>query len=514
MSLPRQLQAAAKWRAQFNPLRSLTFQRAVSLLEGGERGAYAELMWTYRFIEKREATLRALKHLRLSALGKLDWDIKSVDDSPAAKAQAETLRAAYDRVENLREAIRFLGLATFRGFAHLEKRYAGDNPAGGIVRLEPVEQWFMARDTIYGPWVYNPAASSGTISGTPIDPAHFVIRDIEDPINEIGLICFLRKNLSQKDWDAFIEVYGIDPLFIEMPAQVPPEKEKEYQAMAEAVVGDMRGALPNGAKVQTVTSGARGVNPFQQHLDYQDAQLVLAGTSGKLTMLNGPTGLGSGQSDVHADTFAELAQAEAGEISEIFQRQLDRVLLNLAPGVRPLAYFELAAKDQTDVGQLLDHAVKASQAGFRLDAAELAEKTGLKLTVAPVAAAPAFGGGAPGSTFNRAGALSPDAEALRRASLEKLAKAIQADLAPLRAALQDALAKEDDAAFEAAAAEIRTQLPALMKKQGADSATAKAFEHILGTALINGAAGGAEATATTKNRRQGPLAWLTNLFAR
>jgi phage gp29-like protein len=509
MSLSRQLKAAAKWRSQFNPLRSLTFQRAVSLLEEGERGAYAELMWTCRFIEKREPTLRALKHLRLSAINKLDWDIKTVDASPAAAAQAKTLRAAYDRISNLREAVRFMALASFRGYAHLEKRYQDNNPAAGIVRLEPVEQWFLARDTIYGPWVYNESASTGTITGVPINPAHFVIRETEDPINEIGLICFLRKNLSQKDWDAFIEVYGIDPLFIEMPAQVPAEKEAEYQAMAEAVVGDMRGALPNGAKIQTVTSGARGVNPFQQHLDYQDAQLVLAGTSGKLTMLNGPTGLGGGQSDVHADTFAELAQAEAGEISEIFQRQLDPQLLGLAQGVRPLAYFELAAKDQTDVGQLLDHAVKASQAGFRLDAAELAEKTGLKLTVAPVAAAPAFGGGAPVSTFNRASAVSPDAEALRRASLEKLAKAIQADLAPLRAALQDALAKEDDAAFQAAAAEIRAQLPALMKKQGADSATAKAFEEILGTSLINGAAAGV--TATTKNR-QGPLAWLTNLF--
>ena len=490
MSIPRQLKVAAKWRAQFNPLRSLTFQRAVSLLEEGERGAYAELQWTYRFIEKREATLRALKHLRLSALGKLDWDIKTVDDSPAAKAQAAKLRAAYDRIENLREAIRFLGLASFRGYAHLEKRYEGDNPSAALVRLEPVEQWFIARDTVYGPWVYNEKASSGTVSGTLIDSSHFLIREIEDPINELGLICFLRKNLSQKDWDAFIEVYGIDPLFVEMPAQVPPEKEAEYQALAEAVVGDMRGALPNGAKIQTVTSGARGVNPFQQHLDYQDAQLVLAGTSGKLTMLNGPTGLGGGQSEVHADTFAELAQAEAGEISEIFQRQLDRSILGLASGVRPLAYFELAAKDQTDVGQLLDHAVKATQAGFRLDAAELSEKTGFKLTAAPVPAAQGFGGGA---AFNRASSASAEAETLRRASLDKLTKAIQADLAPLHAALKDALAKEDDAAFRAAAAEIRTQLPSLVKKQGADSATTKVFEEILGTAL-GGA--GAEATST------------------
>ena len=53
----RQLQAIAKWRAQFNPLRGLSFQSAVTLLEQGERGQYADLQWTYRFVEKRDASV-------------------------------------------------------------------------------------------------------------------------------------------------------------------------------------------------------------------------------------------------------------------------------------------------------------------------------------------------------------------------------------------------------------------------------------------------------------------------
>src|SRR5260370_40378808 len=44
-----------------------------------------------------------------------------------AEDQAAALRHAYDGLDNLREAIEFLALASFRGFSHLEKIY--DEPA-------------------------------------------------------------------------------------------------------------------------------------------------------------------------------------------------------------------------------------------------------------------------------------------------------------------------------------------------------------------------------------------------
>ena len=43
-----------KWRQQFNPLRGLTLARAVSMLEGAQRGEYADIQWAYRFIERRD----------------------------------------------------------------------------------------------------------------------------------------------------------------------------------------------------------------------------------------------------------------------------------------------------------------------------------------------------------------------------------------------------------------------------------------------------------------------------
>jgi hypothetical protein len=80
-----------------NPLQGLDEWRLISLLNDGERGAYAMLQWLYRFIEKRNPLARAVKRRLISALGKLQWDIKTADagedkDKQAlADKQAETL---------------------------------------------------------------------------------------------------------------------------------------------------------------------------------------------------------------------------------------------------------------------------------------------------------------------------------------------------------------------------------------------------------------------------------------
>src|SRR5579871_4782316 len=159
----KNLQTSANWRAQYNPLRALSLPLLVALLEQGERGNYARLQWLYRFLEKRNPTLRAVLQRRQSSLTKLDWNVATApgaggDPRTLAVRQAAVLRAAYARIENLREAVAFLALAEFRGYAHLERHF---DRAGHTVRLEPVPQWFWARLGPEAPWQYNATARPG-----------------------------------------------------------------------------------------------------------------------------------------------------------------------------------------------------------------------------------------------------------------------------------------------------------------------------------------------------------------
>jgi len=381
----RDLQLSTNWRAQYNPLRGLTLRLAVAMLEQGERGNYARLQWLFRYIEKRNATLRGVLQRRQAAMTRLDWDIRVRSDaanigSPRSLAarQAAFLRDAYERIANLHEAVAFLALAEFRGYAHLERHF---DARGRTVKLQPVPQWFWARLGPDAPWQYNAEARPGLpMPQDPVlDPARFLYREVDSPVDEVALIAHIRQGLSQKDWDAFVETYGLPPLFLELPPDVPAEREQEYQAMAEAIIGDARGTMPNGTRVQTIDAGARGQNPFAEHVRYQDEQIVLAATGGKLTAL-AESGTGTLAGSAHQQAFDDITEAEAVVIAEVFQRQFDAPLLAQEfPGQPQLAYFELALVREIDPATVVEHALVLAKAGYEIDPSELSEKTGYTL---------------------------------------------------------------------------------------------------------------------------------------
>jgi phage gp29-like protein len=505
------------YRSSLNPLRGLTINYAVRMLEEGQRGAYADLQWLFKFVEKRDPTLRGVKRRLSSSLLKLDWNIKIVDTLPEgqkklAEAQQLALRAEYEKIKNLRQALRHLALAEFRGFAHLEKHWEPDGQGGlEIQRLEPVPQWHFVRDGIYGDWQFNAKSTSGTVRGEPIDPANFLVREVEDPIDEIALIAFVRKNMSQKDWDGFIENFGIPYLFLIMPKMSQDDDAADFQAVANQIASNSRGVLPNGSDVKTADSGIKGGNnPFKDHIGYQDEQIVLAGTSGLLTMLSMPQGIGSGSSDEHGDTFEEIALAQAMDISEIFQAQFDADMLDrLFPGQPHLVYFELAAKDQEDINGLFDNAVKAQQAGLAVDAEEMSEKTGLKLTR----------GGAELPTSNleqpTSNTKSPEAEELAAevknrnkvasshpspAGLQFLQAARAKDAARLVELIDALEAADTPEDYASALADLETEL-STRQIDPANSEYARALEAVLGSAVVEGAQSALSPNATERPSR-------------
>ncbi len=64
------------WRDAYNPLRGMSLPKLVSLLEAGERGAYADLQWFYHYMERSDAMIHAVIQRRRAALLACDWDIR------------------------------------------------------------------------------------------------------------------------------------------------------------------------------------------------------------------------------------------------------------------------------------------------------------------------------------------------------------------------------------------------------------------------------------------------------
>lgn len=529
------VRAANRWRDQYNPLRSLVISRVVQLLEAGERGEFADLQWLYRFVEKRFPVHRAVLKRRRAALDKLDWDIKVVSELPAgatetmAEEQRQFLRGRYELIENLRDAIRHLALAEFRGFSVLQKHRFDDGPNDGAVReLHWLPQWLWVRDGQFGDWYWNEKAQSGanalSLGDTnrvwPDDQApegalklgDFIIRVEDMPINEIATIAFVNCSMGKKDWAAFVEIFGLPGCIIEMPPGIPAGKEDEYRDSAEDVAEGASGAVPNGSKPYFPSSSVRGNAPFKEFLDAEKEDVVLAGTGGKLTMLNEATGIGGGQGEVHDDAFDDLAESEAGEISEIFQRQFDKLELSQEfPGQPVLAYFQLEAQAQEDATAIVDRAVKLDGIGFRPDAAEISEKISLTL-VDEGRPAPASQFGAPPSgglddekAPGRAGgtAIRNREAGPQLSQSQQLAAAVVADLAPITQRLGRILDIQDAALQRKKLEQFLAELPQLLRDINADPGAARVLQGAMAHAMAEGLAGDSDVRNRILNYNQG-----------
>ncbi len=497
------LAQAQSWRHHYNPLRGLTMARVASLYDEMETGIYANGQWLWRFVEKRDATTRALRRLRLGALRRMPWSIRTVDTrelSPSEKKLAErqkaALQMAYERIDNLTKAVGALASAEFRGFAHLEKHR---DAQGHITHLEPVPQWHWLRPR--GEWLYDASAQASS-SGVTIDPTDFIIREVPDPIDEIAGICFVRKNMSVKDFDAFIETFGIPSIFVILPPNTPDEKVKEYQATADAMTANGRGAMPHGSDIKTVGEKDAGAPPFLPHIRYQDEQIVMAGTAGKLKMLveSGTGTLAGGAQD---KTFDDLAADEGQECSECFQLGVDvEVLDRETPGEPRLAYFSLAHEDQDDADAKVERVTKLAQVGYRLvDADAFGKEVGLQLVDAGPAPAPT----APTAQARNARAPRTAAVTIdRRATMLAAAKAWQAQSKPVAVELARVLRlaeREDfsDDELVQALNGLRERLPDLAQEMAEVGAFDELLKKVQGTAL---AAGLADAQQETPHARK------------
>lgn len=383
-SLARAVTRANKWRERYSPLRGLTVEKCRSLSESFLTGQSQELMWAFGApfvgIECLDPDLLALIELRQSRLLAIDWDIRIAEDhqdTPKAKRQAKALRDAYDRFDNLYEAIAHLSLAPFRGFAHVEVDWQAN-------LFTPIPQWNVVRDGVTGPWKYDPEGQFASFGSLPehnqvdLNKHWWLIREHARPIGSWALLKFFYSALSSRDWAAFCNAYGIPGGVVVGPPNLPDTKEAAYESAANAIADGGRGYLPHGSDWKPNAS-ARGNQPFESLLDWLAKKLVLAGTGGMLTML-AESGSGTLAGGAHSDTFDEIAQGEARRISEIFQRSFDRRVLQLRgllqAGERPLAWWELAAGEETDPGDVVDQVTRLAKEGYRVEVGQLSEKTG------------------------------------------------------------------------------------------------------------------------------------------
>ncbi len=386
------LQHALVQKERRNDLPELTPQRARELYEAYRRGEMADVQLMWDQLEERDETLFTVLHARLGALAEMPWTVNidadlSEDKQTLAEQQQQLANELLAAVENLPEVLTHLGMADFRGVAVLE---VTGNAAR--MRWEVIEPWNLCRPVRRGPWYYNAEATSTPTRPEELDPAAVIIREAQ-PIDLPAMFLICAKYLSVHAWDAFLEVFGIPNIFLEMPPATPQDKALEFDAIVQRLIGEGRGTVPSGAKFHTVETSKDNTQSFEARAKWCNEAIIQLATGGLLTVTT-QSGSGTLAGNAHSDSFSRLCAASARSISAAVNRQFLRSALQAAyPHSPMLVSFELAPEPVDDRLQLAQLLGAVNSAGFRPSAETVSEL--MNFEVQPIQQPPTGANSAP-----------------------------------------------------------------------------------------------------------------------
>lgn len=208
----------------FNPLRGLTQSGINALIEQVKRGNDVRIQVAFAAMEKVTPIFGICLNKRLNGITNRKWDIVPIDNSKEAKNQSEVVKKMFLKsdtrnLDGLTEAMRHLGIASFRGRACV-KPFFDEN---GDLYFKRVQNWNTLEwnDNLY----WNPNADQG-ISFVDSDSYKQLqllsddevcwIKD-ERPIDIPGLQVYLRQLVGEENWARFVEKEGVPQVVITAP---------------------------------------------------------------------------------------------------------------------------------------------------------------------------------------------------------------------------------------------------------------------------------------------------------
>lgn len=327
-----------------NPLSGLNPAKVRRLYELYREGKYADVQLAWDALEEYDDMLGTVLNRRQSALGEMDWDVlidaRAVGEDAAMQALAEEQQDFITRrlraVENLSDAIKWLGLADFRRYSALEVL-----PAGSGERWLPIHHWLLCRPALEGAWCYNENAETSCTRVEPIDMSAVLLREVARPIDLVAMFLISAKEAAIDGWDSFLEVFGNPALFFKMPPGTSDDQRDEYASIIKEISSDGAGVYPDGGEIHTVETSAANADAFSSRAEWCDKALVRRATGGLLTVL-AESGSGTLAGSAHMETFRQIAANDAISIAECINRQyVRRRLAAQFPGQPVLVYFTL-----------------------------------------------------------------------------------------------------------------------------------------------------------------------------
>ena len=376
--------------------RDLTPQRIDAIMQAANSGDVADQCRLCREILEKNFDIIQAVQTRKDALLGLQWSIEPGDETPEAKAAADSLKKELERCGDGDELDTFEDLmddlmgALLPGFAVSEIVWIN---GGHIAGFKHIPQRFWSFQDGFSPKLITTRHPLGI--EVPRRRIIFHRRRFHgsDPVRG-GLVrplawlhCFA--NVNHKDLLAFIERYG-------MPFLVAKVDDNEFETQKNKLRKLIRnfgsgggGLFTKAVELEMLQAAQTTGDVYFRLLEYLgDAvnRIVLGQTasSGDSSGLSG----GDAQSQVRQDILCSDARwLERGINAQIFKVWGEYNF----PGVQP-PRLKIQTEPAEDLAALATTVSSLYAGGLETDPAEMSERFGIKLTRRPEPAAPAMGG--------------------------------------------------------------------------------------------------------------------------
>lgn len=416
-----------------------------------------------------------------------------------------------------------------------DQSYASDRGLTAEFRFVPL--WFFENQT--GALRFLP--SEFATSGQPLDENGWLVT-VGDGLMAACSVAYIYKTMSLKDWVIYNQRHGMPGIHGKTDAAKNSPEWDDLVTAVQNFAADLALVTNSGATIDKIDISTTGALPYPPLVERMDRALAALWRGADLsTMSGGKSDAGQGAS-LQGDETTLLEADDTQLISETLNMQVDKFVIeyHFGPGTKPLAYFKLKTTQRKNVAQELSTDTFLRDSGVPLSVKNTLERYNRpvpnpkdQLLTAPVPAippgqitsgdtGPSTITARPATVDNRPGvktgtspmspgsagsfanqnpsgqtdlrsptsdlSLRADPPALGRllaAARDQLSIAQDKVLQPLRAELEEILAAPD-ADLPSKIENLKSKMPALLRRINADPATVKVFEDTLSAALLSG----------------------------
>lgn len=479
-------------RTRFNPIRDLSPQTLSTALDEFHAGRLSRAAMLWDAMERRDDTLQSVTNKRRSAVARQGWEVLTVDDSPEAAGQREALVWFYD---------------------HLSATRADDeNVRGGMARLvrqmmDAVGKRYAVHEIVWQPdgdkltaeFRYVPLQffenregrlrfirTEGQYEGEELADHAWLVHT-GDGIMEASSVAYLFKHLPLNDWLIYSENNGMPG--VKGVTSASPGSE-EWEAARDAVErfgAEFKALMSEGTTLEAIDLTAKGQLPYPALVERMDRAIITLWRGSDLSTMS--RGDGARGASVQGEETRMIEHDDADSLSETLNSQIDRVVIATLFGADApaLAYVKLNVTSDRDQERELKVMQTLQGMGLSMSQRDLRERFGVPAPDDEEDALP-MPAARPVSLPNHVlpNETAPSDDFMENAA-EELAAARREDFAEFLEELEQLVSLADDPdedQMAERAKSVRERLASELVVEG--SATAVAYEKILGAALANG----------------------------